>query len=405
MRERRVVVTGLGIVNPSGIGKDTFWENITHGKVAINRITRFDSSNYPIKVASEIASFDPEEYVPKRMLIKTDRFAHYALAAAEMALNDSGIKITQDNEYLSGIFFGNNSGGWDICERGFREMYKDGPSLVNPWQATAWFPTAPQGYIAIKYGIKGLSKTFVADRISGSSALYFAVFSILMGDNNITIAGGTEAPLSPFGIICYHESGEMSVSSDPSKACRPFARNPSGIVLGEGSAVMVLEELEHALKRQARIYGEITGWAMTVGKPDEVESMETCMKSAISKSGLGLNDIDLLVPEGNGARISDYVEKTALNNLWRGSSRKLPVITPKALFGHLYGASTATDVACGLLAMKTGCLPLCQNFADDEPECFEVMNTNKAPIPIDNVLVNSRSREGVNVSLVLSRYH
>lgn len=215
--------------------------------------------------------------------------------------------------------------------------------MVNPWQASAWYPAAAQGYIAIRYGIKGRSKTFVADRVSGFSALYFAISSILNEKNDVAIVGGTEAPITPFGVCCYYESGELSTSEEPDKACRPFDENSSGIVLGEGSTILVLEELEQAKKRGAKIYGEISGWAMNVGKYDDYESLEKCMKDAILKGELNNEDIDLLVPEGNGAKISDYVEKTAINNIWGKNHKKLKTIIPKSLFGHLYGAATATD--------------------------------------------------------------
>lgn len=405
MKKRRIVVTGIGVVNPCGVGKNVFWENITRGVYGIKQITRFDSSDSPIKVAGEIKEFNVEEYVPKRMMVKCDRFTHYALAATGMALEDSELEISEDNEYRCGIFYGNNSGGWDICERGFYEMYNDGCTMVNPWQATAWFQAAPQGYTAIRYGIKGLSKTFVADRVSGSSAIYFSILSILTEQNDITITGGTEAPITPFGVICYHESGEMSNSLDPITACKPFDKDSSGIVLGEGSTVLILEELDHAIGRGAHIYGEITGWAMGVGESQDIESMEKCMKSAILKSRLSLEDIDLLVPEGNGAEISDYVERTAINNLWKYIPKKLPVTLPKSLCGHLYGASTSTDVACGLLAINSGLLPECKNSYEVKQDHFEIVNNINKPKTINNVLVNSRSREGVNVSFVLSRYN
>lgn len=403
-KKRVVVVTGIGIVNPSGIGKEDFWESVVEGKVSIKDISRFDSEKYPVKVAGEITDFNPRDYVPKRMVNKTDRFTHYALSATDMALKDSGFNITEDNEYRCGIFLGNNSGGWDICEKGFYELYNDGADMVNPWQASAWFPAAAQGYMAIRYGIKGRSKTFVADRISGSSALYFAISSILNEKNDMAVVGGTEAPITPFGVCCYYESGELSTSAEPDKSCRPFAKDSSGIVLGEGSTILILEELEEAKKRGAKIYGEITGWAMNVGESDDYSSMEKCIKDAISKGGLEKEDIDLLVPEGNGAKTSDYAEKMAVDNIWGKESKKLKTIIPKALFGHLYGAASATDVACGLMAMNSDKLPAFKNTYESESDTFRVLNLDEKGANINNVLVNSRSREGVNISFVLSKY-
>jgi 3-oxoacyl-(acyl-carrier-protein) synthase len=398
---KRIVITGIGIVNPCGIGKEEFWENVTKGESSIKPIERFDTEGYPLKVAGEISGFNPSKYINKRVLKKVDVFTHYALVATEFALHDANFEINESNEYKSGIFFGNNSGGWDICEQGFKEMYNDGPQMVNPWQATAWFPTAAQGYISINYKIKGFSKTFIADRVSGSSALYYAMFSILSGKNEVAIVGGTEAPLTPFGTICYHESGEMSTESNPKSAIRPFDPNSSGIVLGEGSTVLILEELEYAKKRNAKIYGELLGSAMTYSNPTESIGIEKCINKTLRKSGLSINDIDLIIPEGNGAKICDDVEAEAINKICKDS--KIDVITPKTLYGHLYGAALPTDIACALLNLQSDKLPICKNI-NDESKCINFNLTDEQELHCDNILVNSRSREGVNVSFVVSKF-
>jgi 3-oxoacyl-(acyl-carrier-protein) synthase len=399
---KRIVVTGIGVVNPSGMGADNFWENVTNGQVSIDNITRFNTKNNPIKIAAQINDFKVSDYIPKRIIGKTDLFTHYALAAVDMSLLDSNLDITQEDEYKCGIFFGNNSGGWDISERGYYEMYNEGEEYVNPWQATAWFPAAPQGYIAIKNKLKGLSKTFVADSISGASALYFAIDSILNSRNDICIVGGTEAPITPLGTLCYHASGQLSECIEPSSACIPFNEDSTGIVLGEGSASIIIEEMEHAKNRGAKIYGEITGWSMNVGIQQESESIEQCMKETIQMSNTELEDISLLLPEGNGFKVNDESEKIAINNIWRKASDKLSVAVPKALFGHLYGGATATDVICGLLAIKTGKVPICKNIKNQEYNNFKVIKEQSENNIVENILVNSRSREGANVSFMIS---
>jgi 3-oxoacyl-[acyl-carrier-protein] synthase II len=396
-----MVITGIGIVNPCGIGKEEFWNNVTKGESSIKTIERFNTEGYPLKVAGEISGFNPGKYINKRILKKVDVFTHYALVATEFALYDANFEINKSNEYKSGIFFGNNSGGWDVCEQGFKEMYNDGPQMVNPWQATAWFPTAAQGYISINYKIKGFSKTFIADRVSGSAALYYAMFSILSGKNEVAIVGGTEAPLTPFGTICYHESGEMSTESEPKNALRPFDLKSSGIVLGEGSTVLILEELEYAKKRNAKIYGELLGSSITYGKPTESIGIEKCINKTLKKSGLSINDIGLIIPEGNGAKICDEAETKAINKICKDS--KVDVITPKTLYGHLYGAALPTDIACALLNLQSGKLPICKNTTD-ESKCINFNLTNANELQCNNILVNSRSREGVNVSFVVSKF-
>lgn len=398
--KQRVVITGIGIVNPAGIGKDAFWNQISTGKSAIRRITRFDASEFPTQVAGEIPDFEPADFVPKRFVIKTDRFTHYALAATEFALQDADLNLEKEDSYRVGVWFGNNAGGWDIAERGFYELYNDGATMVNPWQATAWFPTAAQGFVTIRYGIRGYSKSFVCDRASGASGLYFGVKSILQGYNDVVITGGSEAPITRFGMTCYYETGEVSAQTDPARAYQPFDRNRDGMVLGEGSTVLVLESLEHALRRGARIYGEVLSGSSTTDR-DQTSgtALEKAMQNALKEAGLAPSAVDLLLAEGCGTQVSDRVEAQAISNVF--GDVEVPVSVPKALFGHLYGASCATEVACGLMAMESGKLPVMQAIA--EPE--SALNFVSQPVdrPVSRVMVNSRAREAVNFSLIVGR--
>ena len=399
---RRVVITGIGIVNPAGIGKDDFWHNISSGNSAIRRITRFDSSEFPTQVAGEILDFEPADFVPKRLVIKTDRFTHYALAAAELALQDADLNLEQEDSYRVGVWFGNNAGGWDIAERGFYELYNDGANMVNPWQATAWFPTAAQGFVTIRYGIRGYSKSFVCDRASGASGLYFGVKSILQGHNDVVLTGGSEAPITRFGMTCYYETGELSAETNPDSAYQPFDRSRTGIVLGEGSTVLVLESLEHAQKRGAKIYGEIlSGSATTDRTPDSGRALERAMHEALKEAGITPSAVDLLLAEGCGTQVSDRVEAQAIAAVFEQEAPQVPVSVPKALFGHLYGASCATEVACGLLAMETGQLPVMQAIEQSDPGCQLNFVTQPEARSVSRVMVNSRAREAVNFSFVV----
>jgi 3-oxoacyl-(acyl-carrier-protein) synthase len=218
-----VAITGIGLVNPLGIGKESFWKRLIAGENAIQSISRFDAKNLPIQIAGQINDFNPKDFVPRRLAVKMDRFAHYAVAAAKLALEDAVIDLEKYDPYRVGVWFGNNAGGWDICERGLYELYRDGAPYVNPWQATAWFPTSPQGYVSITYGIKGMCKSFICDRASSASALYFAVRAILDGECDLILVGGTEAPLTPFGMICYYETGVLVDSTSDLRAYIPIA--------------------------------------------------------------------------------------------------------------------------------------------------------------------------------------
>ncbi|PIG92436.1 beta-ketoacyl-[acyl-carrier-protein] synthase family protein [Gloeocapsopsis sp. IPPAS B-1203] len=402
MSKHDVVITGIGIINPAGTGKDEFWHNISTGKSAIRAISRFDSTDFPTKVAGEIAEFEPADYIPRRFIVKTDRFTHYALAATELALQDAALDLTQEDSYRVGVWFGNNAGGWDICERGFYELYNDGATMVNPWQATAWFPTAAQGYVTIRYGIRGYSKSFVCDRASGASGLYFGIKSIQEGFNDVVIAGGSEAPITRFGMTCYYETGEVSAASDPEKAYLPFDRNRSGLVLGEGSTVLVLESKEHALGRGAKIYGKVVSGCMTTDTdPTSGANFERCMARAIQSAQLQPTDIDIVLAEGCGTQQNDRVEGGAIANVF-AQAPNVAVSVPKALYGHLYGASCVTEVACSLLAMETEQLPT-MNQTEPDSDCRLNFVTQPQSHPVRHALVNSRAREGVNASFVIGQ--
>ena len=396
--KKRVVVTGIGIVNPSGIGKDEFWQNMSAGKSAIKAIARFDPTDFPTKVAGEIRNFKPGKYIPRRLIVKTDRFTHYALAASDLALVDANLDLEAEDSYRVGVWFGNNAGGWDICERGFKELYNDGATMVNPWQATAWFPTAAQGYVTIRYGIRGYSKSFVCDRASGASGLYFGVKSIQQGHNDIVLTGGSEAPITRFGMVCYYETGEISAASDPDTAYQPFDRERSGIVLGEGSTVLVLESEEHALARGAKIYGEITSGSMTTDiNPTEGIHFKRAMSKALKDASLSPSDIDVVFAEGCGTQTGDRLEAEAISAVFGETAKDVPVTVPKSLF-----ASCTTEVACSLLAMETGQLPVMQSVNPDEG-CELNFVTQAQERSVSRTLVNSRAREGVNASFVISK--
>lgn len=393
---RRVVVTGIGVVNPCGVGKEAFARRLFAGESAIAPITRFDASGFPVRVAGEVRDFDPTAVIPRRFVVKTDRFTHYALAAAEEAIGDARLSLGDEDPYRVGVWFGNNAGGWDICERGFKELYRDGASLVNPWQATAWFPTAAQGYVTIRYGIRGYSKSFVCDRASGASALHFAARAIKNDQLDVVLAGGSEAPLTSFGLTCYVETGELRRAMNHGEGCMPFDRDRDGIVLGEGSTVLVLEELEHARRRGARILGEICGSAMTT---DSDPSRGDAFVRAIEHAASLVDRVDVVFAEGCGIRASDEIEALAIAR----ALGQVPVTVPKSLFGHLYGASGATELACGLLSMERSAIPRTDTRNVDR-HCPIDLVTERRDRELSSFVVQSRAREGVNVAIAVRAF-
>jgi 3-oxoacyl-(acyl-carrier-protein) synthase len=398
---RRVVVTGIGVLNPLGSGRDRFWASLLAGDTAVGPITRFDPAGLPVRLAAQVNDFVPAEHVPRRLIAKSDRFSHYAMAAAELAFADAALSMAELDPFRVGISFGNNSGGWDLCQRGFQEFYQQGPLMVNPWQATAWFPTAPQGFVSIRYGVRGFSKSFACDRASGACGLFFGTRAIRWGHNDVVLAGGCEAPINRIGIASYVSTQELSERHDPEDAYLPFDRDRSGLVLGEGAAVLLLEELNHARERGAHVYGEVLAIEQRTSHPEDPSGLEGAMSAALGAAGRGGDEVSVVFAEGCGTPAGDRTEARAIRQAL-GSARP-PVTVPKAAYGHLYGASFVTELACALLAMETGLLPPTLGTRSVAPDCPIDLVTETTAAPVEVALVNSRSREGTNVCLVASR--
>lgn len=403
MRPRRAVITGIGVVNPAGIGASDFWSAVSAGESAIRSISRFDASSFPAQVAGEIRGFKPEDHVPRRQIIRTDRFTHYAMAAAAQALGDAGLDLEKTDRDRVGVWFGNDTGGWDIHEQGLFELYRQGPKMVNPWQATSWFPTSAQGHTSIRHRLLGDSKSFVGDRASGAAALFFALRSIRQGNNHVVLTGGTEAPLTPLGLACHFGTGELAAAREPAGAYRPFDRERAGLVLGEGAAVLVLEDAEHAAARGAVVHGELLSACITTDAgPGSGRALAAAMRKAISSAGLAPRDIDLVLAEGCGTREGDRVEAAAIAEVLGADAGRVPVTVPRSAYGHLFGASTATEIVCGLLAAKTGRIPPISGLDSPDPGCPLSLVRRPRAGTVSRFLVNARSREGINASLVVT---
>jgi 3-oxoacyl-(acyl-carrier-protein) synthase len=396
---RRTVFTGMGLVNAAGSDTESVWQTILAGKSAIGLARRFDASGLKISVVAEVPDFRPAAGISRRIVAKSDRFAHFALSATQQALTSAGFDLERFDPFRIGISFGNNSGGWDICERGFVEFYREGASMVNPWQATAWFPTAPQGFVSIHYNIRGWSKSFACDRASGASAAYFALRALRWGHNDAMLVGGSEAPVTRLGVSAHVSTGELSPSPDPDRAYLPYSEAATGLVLGEGSAVLLLEDRDLALARGAHVYGELLAVEQQTGPPDDSRVFEDALRAALASADREPAEVDLVFGEGCGLVAADRLEAEVLDRILPG----VPVTVPKAAVGHLYGASTATDLALALLALRDQVIPATANAEDDATERFVNLVAVTEPRDLDTVVIVSRSREGTNVVLVIGR--
>src|SRR3989338_1559399 len=260
----KIAITGLGLVSPSGIDKRKFWANVKAGRSAIRKIDRFDASLYPSHVAGQVHELDAYSNVSSRLLKKIDLFSHMGLVASEMAIQDAGLDMTAENLKRCGIFMGNAIGGWLYAETELRDLYLEGREGVSPFMASAWFPAAPQGQVSIHYGIKGYSKTIVSDRASSLMAIAYAAKNLIRGKNDFILAGGMEAPVTPYALLCCNTSGMLTIKNDsPATAYKPFDKNRDGFAIAEGAGILTLEGQERVKNRKAHVYANIIGFGTT----------------------------------------------------------------------------------------------------------------------------------------------
>jgi 3-oxoacyl-(acyl-carrier-protein) synthase len=395
--ERRVVVTGLGVVNAAGRGAGEFWRTVRSGERRLRPISRFAAAGFPVRVAGEVDGLDAVALLGRRLAARTDRFTHLALAAVEEALAAAGLDPAREDPGRIGVWFGNDTGGWDLCERGFAEYYGVGADVVNPWQATGWFLAAPQGFATIRHGLRGASKSFSGDRSSGAVALHHAVRAVRWGRCDGVVAGGCEAPVSPLGLLCLAAGGDLSREPDPARAYRPFDRAGPGLVVGEGGVALVLEEAERARRRGAPVLGEVLGSAHGTSAGGDPSGYARVLRRALDEAGSRPGDVDLLLAEGCGSPRGDRFEAAAVAAVFGA----VPVTVPRSGFGHLYGAAFGTDVATGLLAARDGVAPPTPGAGRDASASLDVVLSAR-PLAVRRFVVASHSRYGTCVAMVVA---
>ncbi len=407
----KIAITGLGIVTPSGIDKRKFWSNVKAGRSAIEKITRFEADKYDSHIAGHVHELDAYSNVSSRLLKKIDLFSHMGLVASEMSLDDAKLDLSQENLKRAGIFMGNAIGGWLYGETELRDLYIEGREGVSPFMASAWFPAAPQGQISIKYGIKGYSKTIISDRASSLMAIAYAAKNLNHGKNDFILAGGMEAPVTPYALLCCNTSGVLTKSNDiPEKAYRPFDKNRDGFAIAEGAGVLVLEPQERVQKRKAHVYANIIGYGTTTDGVHHIQpasdgvELAKAIKIALADAQLEPSQIDYICSDGSATQIGDLSETKAIKLVFEEGAKKIPVSAPKAIFGNMLGASGSIDVATTILAMENSIIPPTINYTDPDPECDLDYCPNVAQEKeIKNALIINRGRGGINAVLVLQK--
>lgn len=406
----KIAVTGIGVVAPSGIGKRQFWANIKSGRPFIKEITRFDSSKYPSHIAGQIDDLEKYSHISERLLKKIDAFSHMALVAAELSLQDAGIDIKKEDPNLVGIFLGNAIGGWLYAETELRDLYLEGRQGVSPYMASAWFPAAPQGQVSIYYGIKGFSKTVVADRASSSMAIGYARKTLNKNKLNLILAGGMEAPVTPYALLCCNTYGGLSTdNSHPKESYRPFDKNRSGFVIGEGAGIVVLESVERAKARKANIFALVSGYSSNCDGVDRINpeakglQLAKAIKMALSEAKLCPQDIDYISLDGLAVSIWDRGEVEAIKSVFGKSAKDIPASCPKSMFGNLLGACGAVDLISTILAMENNLVPPTVNLDEPDLNGLNYVSNQAREYKINKALVISRGRGGINSVLVVER--
>ncbi|MFO0574273.1 MAG: beta-ketoacyl-[acyl-carrier-protein] synthase family protein [Polyangia bacterium] len=411
---RRTVITGIGLLTPLGIGTRETWDGVLMGRSALRPVRKFDASALPGCFAGEIDDFDAKRYMPLRLARKLDPYTQYALAACQMALRDGSLDLAAVDRSRFGVYVGNCFGGWEYTDQQLRNLHTQGVHTVSPYQATAWFPAAPQGQISILFGLRGHSKTLVCDRASGLLSIGYAARAIVRGDCDVMLAGGTEAPVTPFAYLAGMTEGSVSIGGPAERAYLPFDAERQGFVQAEGAAFLLVEEREHALRRGATIYAELQGFALNtaachpatqpLAAHNQDRYLAAAMQKALADAELTAADVSLIMADGAGTLAGDTQEAQGIHDVFGNATPHIPVTVPKSLVGHTYGAAGALDAALAALALRHGVVPPMARGAQPDPACGLTLATSEAAArSLSNVLINSRGVGGMNAALVMSR--
>lgn len=406
----KIAVTGLGIVAPSGIGKRQFWANIKAGRSFIKEITRFDAKKYPSHIAGQIDELEKYSHVSERLLKKIDAFSHMALIASELALQDANIDIKKEDPNLVGIFLGNAIGGWLYAETELRDLYIEGREGVSPYMASAWFPAAPQGQVSIYYGIKGFSKTVVADRASSLMAIGYAHKTLDKGKLDMILSGGMEAPVTPYALLCCNTYGGLSEDNvHPQSAYRPFDKGRRGFAIGEGAGIVVMESKERANARKVPVWAYVSGYGSSCDAKDRIlpdrnpEQLARAIRMALNGAQTTPDEIGYISLDGLGIDIWDDSEIEALRIVFGSRIKDIPLSCPKSTFGNLLGASGAVDLIITILAMEHGLVPPTLNLDEPAIPGLNYITKEAKEYRINKALVISRGRGGINSVLVIEK--
>jgi 3-oxoacyl-[acyl-carrier-protein] synthase II len=409
--QRRVVVTGLGLVSPLGTGVEKNWQALLEGRSGIRKITRFETDGFAARIAGEVPDFKAEDYIEPKEIKKMDLFIQYALGAAAQAMADSGLKIEGEFAEGVGVIIGVGLCGIETIESTKEALLSGGPRKISPFFIPKVISNLAPGHVAIRYGAKGVNWTPTSACASGTHALGEAFHLIRRGVQDAVITGGAEATITPLSVGGFAAMKALSTRNDePGRASRPFDKERDGFVVGEGSGIVILEEREHALQRGAKIYAEVIGYAatgdayhMTAPAP-EGEGAARCMRLALKDAGITPTDVDYINAHGTSTEYNDANETTAIKAVFGEQAAKLAVSSTKSMTGHLLGAAGAIEGIYSALALYHGVLPPTINYENPDPVCdLDYVPNQARKVDIDVALSNSFGFGGTNGCLILRR--
>ncbi len=402
----------MGLVIPTGIGVATAWKNVCEGKSGIGPLTRFDTDGFETKIAGEVKNFNPELYIDKKEIKKMDLFIHYAIAAAKEALEDAQLPITPENSEQIGVIVGTGLGGLPSIERYHKILLEKGPGRISPFFIPMLIANLASGQIAIQFGPKGPNTCVVTACATGAHCIGDAFRAIVYGDAEAMIAGGTEANITPLTIGGFNSMKALSTRNDePQKASRPFEKNRDGFVVAEGAGVLILEELQFALKRKAKIYGELIGYGytgdayhITAPSPDGDGAIR-CMRMAMKDAGLKPEDVDYINAHGTSTPLNDLTETVAIKAVFGDRAKKVPISATKSMTGHLLGAAGSTEAIFTVLSIRDGIIPPTINYEEADPQCdLDYVPNVARRKPLKIAMSNAFGFGGTNATLIFRKF-
>ncbi len=412
METRRVVITGIGVIAPNGTGIDNFWNSLVQGQSAVKKITYFDACTYPCQVAAEVKGFDAADYMDPKTARRLDKFAQFALAASKLAVEDANLPIDSADPYRTGVVVATGIGGGESKENQHTVFMEKGIKRLSPFGAVMMCTHSAAGIISCELGIKGPNTTISSGCTSGLDAIYSASNAIRFGDADIMLAGAGEAPITPYIIALFCASGLLSRSNGvPERTVKPYDVHGDGTVLGEGGAILVLEELTSALKRGAKIYGEVLGYASgneayNIFRIDPAgEATAVVMRKAIDHARLRPQDIDYINAHGNGAPEYDLNESIAIKNVFGPSARSIPVTSIKPITGQSFSLTGVLQVITCLLVINRGVIPPTINHVNPQKDCdLDYVPHSARKVKANHALVNALGYGGGHTVVIVGKF-